>query len=53
MSENDPLPDTTLEKLPERLREAAARVGWTTLMPVQARAIPYLLACRTPSGSLT
>jgi len=29
--------------LPDRLREAVARAGWTTLMPVQARAIPYLL----------
>jgi ATP-dependent RNA helicase DeaD len=40
------LPDVTLEQLPARLREAAARAGWTTLMPVQARAIPYLLAGR-------
>jgi len=40
------LPDVTMEQLPERLREAATRVGWKTLMPVQARAIPYLLAAR-------
>jgi ATP-dependent RNA helicase DeaD len=40
------LPDTTLEQLPEKLRAAAARAGWTALMPVQARAIPYLLAGR-------
>jgi len=40
------LPEVALEQLPERLREAAARAGWTTLMPVQARAIPYLLAGR-------
>ena len=46
MSANNALPDVTLEQLPERLREAAARVGWTTLMPVQARGIPYLLAAR-------
>jgi len=46
MSETDPLPDITIEQLPERLREAATRVGWTTLMPVQARAIPYLLGMR-------
>jgi ATP-dependent RNA helicase DeaD len=32
--------------LPERLRAAAARAGWKTLTPVQARAIPYLLAGR-------
>ena len=41
-----PIADMTLEQLPERLREAAARAGWSTLMPVQARAIPYLLAAR-------
>jgi len=46
MSANDPLPDVTMEQLPGRLREAAARAGWTTLMPVQARAIPYLLGAR-------
>jgi ATP-dependent RNA helicase DeaD len=46
MSANDPLPDVTIEQLPERLRQAAARAGWTTLMPVQARAIPYLLGAR-------
>ncbi len=46
MSANEALPDVTIEQLPERLREASARAGWTTLMPVQARAIPYLLARR-------
>jgi ATP-dependent RNA helicase DeaD len=46
MSSNNPLPDITIEQLPERLREAAARSSWTTLMPVQARAIPYMLAAR-------
>lgn len=35
-----------MEQLPERLRAAIARVGWTSLMPVQARAIPYMLASR-------
>ncbi len=43
---SDPLPETTLEQLPEALRQAAARAGWTSLMPVQARALPYLLAGR-------
>ena len=43
--ENQPrVPDLTIDQLPDRLREAVARAGWTTLMPVQARAIPYLLA---------
>jgi ATP-dependent RNA helicase DeaD len=40
------LPETTLEQLPAPLREAAARAGWTHLMPVQAKAMPYLLAGR-------
>ncbi len=46
MSANDPLPDVTIEQLPERLREAAARAGWMALMPVQARTIPYMLGMR-------
>jgi ATP-dependent RNA helicase DeaD len=51
------LPDTTLDKLPEAMQAAVARAGWPALMPVQARAIPYLLAgqdimvqARTGSG---
>jgi ATP-dependent RNA helicase DeaD len=40
------LPPVTLEELPERLRDAATRAGWTRLMDVQARAIPYILAGR-------
>lgn len=51
------LADVTLADLPPRLREAAARAGWTALMPVQARALPPLLAgqevmiqARTGSG---
>jgi len=42
----NPLADTTLEQLPETLRDAAARAGWGSLAPVQARAIPYMLAAR-------
>ncbi len=42
----DPLTELTLDTLPPALREAAGRAGWTSLMPVQARAIPYLLAGR-------
>lgn len=42
----DALPDLTFEGLHARLREAALRAGWSSLMPVQARAIPYLLARR-------
>jgi ATP-dependent RNA helicase DeaD len=40
------LPETTLEALPESLKAACARAGWTRLLPVQARAIPYVLAGR-------
>ena len=43
---NNPLPDITFEQLAAPLQEAAKRENWTVLMPVQARAIPYLLAKR-------
>jgi len=42
----NPLPEITFDRLPGKLREAARRAGWDGLMPVQARAIPYLLAKR-------
>ncbi|MEM8885566.1 MAG: DEAD/DEAH box helicase [Planctomycetota bacterium] len=42
----DELAEATLETLPASLREATERAGWTQLMPVQARSIPYLLAGR-------
>jgi ATP-dependent RNA helicase DeaD len=42
----NPLEDITLDQLPTNLREAAARAGWSSLVDVQARAIPYLLAGR-------
>lgn len=42
----DPLPRITLSDLPESLQAAAARAGWSQLMPVQSLAIPYLLAGR-------
>ncbi len=40
----DELPPATINDLPEALRRDAARAGWSELMPVQARAMPYLLA---------
>ena len=42
----NPLPDITFEQLSEAQKEAVQRSKWTKLMPVQARAIPYLLAGR-------
>jgi ATP-dependent RNA helicase DeaD len=42
----DELPPSTINDLPEALRRDAARAGWSELMPVQARAMPYLLARR-------
>jgi len=43
---HDALPPVDFEALQPSVREAAARVGWSSLMPVQAKAIPYLLAGR-------
>jgi ATP-dependent RNA helicase DeaD len=42
----NPLAEITLEQLPKALQEAAARAGWSSLVPVQARTLPYLLAGR-------
>jgi ATP-dependent RNA helicase DeaD len=42
----NPLPDVTLDQLPVKLQQAAARADWAALVPVQARAIPYMLAGR-------
>lgn len=42
----DELPELAFDQLPDPLRQGAARAGWSSLMPVQARAIPYLLAGR-------
>jgi ATP-dependent RNA helicase DeaD len=40
------LPEVMLADLPQPLRQAVTRAGWSELMPVQSRAIPYLLAGR-------
>lgn len=42
----DSLPETTLDDLPTPVRAAAHRAGWSALMAVQAKAIPYLMAGR-------
>jgi len=39
-------PPLGLQDLPSSLRAACANAGWTQLMPVQAYALPYLLAGR-------
>ncbi len=38
------LPILTLADLPQKWRQAMARAGWPDLMPVQAQAIPYIMA---------
>lgn len=40
------LPRVGMNDVPEMLRAACARAGWTQLMPVQSLALPYLLAGR-------
>jgi ATP-dependent RNA helicase DeaD len=45
-AELNELPEATLEDLPEKLQQGAAEAGWTKLMPVQAKAIPYLFSQR-------
>ena len=40
------LPEISLDGLSPELQAACGRAGWTHLVPVQAKAIPYLLADR-------
>ena len=42
----DALPRVNLDELPDIMRGACARAGWTNLMPVQSLALPYLMAGR-------
>ena len=42
----DSLPPISLDRLPEDMQDACARAGWSRLMPVQAHALPYLMAGR-------
>jgi len=51
------LPDLTFAALPQPLQQACARAGWSDLMPVQQKAMPYVLTgkdvmvqARTGSG---
>jgi len=43
---DDSLPEIGMEDLSDALKAACIRAGWTSLVPVQAKAIPYLLAGR-------
>ena len=42
----DALAGASLQSLPEKLQQAVARAGWSQLLPVQAKAIPYMMAGR-------
>lgn len=42
----NPLPRLSFDDLPGTLQRAAGRAGWTSLMPVQAMAIPYVMEGR-------
>ena len=43
---SDDLGEISIEELIPELQAACSRAGWTSLVPVQAKAIPYLLAGR-------
>jgi ATP-dependent RNA helicase DeaD len=45
-SQTATLPEYQMDNLPAPLREGFQKLGWAGLMPVQARAIPYILANR-------
>jgi len=40
------LPEISFEELSPVMQAAAGRAGWASLMPVQAKAMPYVLANR-------
>jgi ATP-dependent RNA helicase DeaD len=42
-TETQDLPDISIDDLSAPLKKAVEGAGWTSLMPVQARAIPYVL----------
>ncbi|MBK8904016.1 MAG: DEAD/DEAH box helicase [Anaerolineaceae bacterium] len=42
----DSLPSVRIEHLTPRLSEAVARAGWSSLTPVQSKAMPYIFAGR-------
>lgn len=40
------LPEAKFEDLPDYVQECARRVGWSSLTPVQAKALPYMIERR-------
>ncbi|MEF2144256.1 MAG: DEAD/DEAH box helicase [Desulfovibrionaceae bacterium] len=46
VSPEEALPQLSFDDLPEILQQACTRVGWKDLMPVQAKAMPYVLERR-------
>jgi ATP-dependent RNA helicase DeaD len=40
------IPEAKLEDLPESIQDCAKRMGWTSLTPVQAKAMPYMVERR-------
>ncbi len=40
------MPEITINDLPDTWKKAMARAGWNDLMPVQSKAIPYIMAGR-------
>jgi ATP-dependent RNA helicase DeaD len=46
MDRADVLPEISAEELTPEMRAACDRAGWKTLVPVQAKSIPYFLAGR-------
>lgn len=42
----DKLPDCTMDQLPEWMRNTLVAQGWSDLMPVQRKAMPYMMAGR-------
>jgi ATP-dependent RNA helicase DeaD len=46
INQDNALPEITLEQLSDEMRDACNRAGWTSLVPVQAKSIPYFLAGR-------
>ncbi|GAB7024280.1 DEAD/DEAH box helicase [Salidesulfovibrio brasiliensis] len=40
------LPEISFDELPEELKEACGRAGWDDIMPVQKKALPYVMQGR-------